>query len=205
MITKREYIIVGIFILIVLSIVGVKYMDKPKEIIFEPKLETTEVEIEVENEESEVVFEDEAEEKWIIVDVCGEVENAGVVRLKEGDRVIDAIESAGGLLDTADRKRVNMARVVIDGEQIYISKQGEETEDIANTKLEKVGNSNKVNINKASKGELQSLGGVGEVLAERIVQHREKNGMFKNIDEIMNVSGIGNKKFESIKEFISVN
>lgn len=146
-------------------------------------------------------------EKDIYVDICGAVKNPGVIKVNEGARVIDAVEIAGGLLSSADRKRVNLARVLIDGEQIYIPEIGEEpwdhSGDIFSGESKSV-QPGKVNINTASSTELQSLNGIGNVLAERIVQYRQEKGKFKRIEDLKNVSGIGEKKYEGIKDAIRV-
>ena len=156
-------------------------------------------------------FEEVGQVNEIMIDICGEILHPGVFRLEEGSRVIDAVTMAGGLLETADRKKVNLARIIEDGEQIYIPAIGEiidridinDPVDTNNSYSLQKGNG-KVNINRASQDELESLSGIGEVLAKRIIQHRAEKGLFNEIDDIMNVSGIGAKKFEDIKDKISI-
>ncbi|MCT4606349.1 MAG: helix-hairpin-helix domain-containing protein [Marinisporobacter sp.] len=161
---------------------------------------------EIENIEKTQEKKEQHVEKLIIVDICGEVKIPGVVKLKEGARLIDGVQRVGGLLKTADRKQVNMAKILVDGEQIVIPKIGEDLKEYKGTEsYEITKKSNKVNINTASKNELESLNGVGEVLAERIVQYRETKGRFHEVEDIMKVSGVGDKKYEMIKEEIRVN
>lgn len=144
-------------------------------------------------------------EQFIMVDVCGAVSEPGVVKLKAGDRIIDAVDAAGGLLPEADRRQVNLARVLEDGEQVYIPETGE-IEYTSNREVHqgKSAVNGKININTATQSELEALNGIGTVLAERILQYRSEKGKFKTIDELKNVSGIGDKKFEGIKDHISV-
>ncbi|QXM05916.1 helix-hairpin-helix domain-containing protein [Crassaminicella indica] len=199
--TKREMVILGIFIFMSILFASDKlYINKSEDIVVEHKsnkMEETEGNKENENEK---------EEKLIMVDICGEVKRSGIVKLKEGARLVEAVNIAGGLLDTADRKQVNMAKVLLDGEQIVIPKIGQDQWNDENPKTYKIHkNSNQVNINTASESELQSLNGVGKVLAERIIEYREKKGRFKHISDIKKVPGVGDKKYEMLKEQIRVN
>ncbi|QZY57072.1 helix-hairpin-helix domain-containing protein [Crassaminicella profunda] len=199
--TKREIAILGIFILTIIVFVADKlYINESKEIVVEHDNKKI--------EEMEKIQEkkDLEEEKFVIVDICGEVKRSGIVKLKEGARLIDGVKIAGGLLETADRKQINMAKVLIDGEQIVIPKIGENpinNSNVASNNM--ITHSNRVNINTGSKSELESLNGIGKVLAERIIQYRETNGGFTSIQDIMKVSGLGDKKYEMIKEQIRVN
>lgn len=148
----------------------------------------------------------------IKVYITGEVKKPGVKELEEGARIEDVINLAGGITDLADISKVNLAYPLEDGQKIcipnvndknevdYISKENENgiIEGIANE------NSSLININKADVDKLTELPGVGEALAQRIVSYREENGKFKSIEDLKNVSGIGEKKFESLKEYIVV-
>ncbi|MBF8982149.1 helix-hairpin-helix domain-containing protein [Lutibacter sp. B2] len=195
---KYKFIIVGVLTIFICLSMGVTYHKNMSSDIVYEKIEDDEDEEEVQvNKE----IEEEKIGKHIMVDLCGEVKNSGVIELDEGARLIDAINLAGGILPTADRKCVNLARVLEDGEQIYIPKIGEASEDVCNERNAKT-SSKKININAASDTELQVLDGVGSVLAKRIVEYREKNGRFKDVRDIMNVAGIGDKKFKSIEEHI---
>ncbi|QEK12048.1 competence protein ComEA [Crassaminicella thermophila] len=203
--TKREFVIISTFVIIMLFIiVGKYYYNESKEIVFEHEMEETK-EIDEDIKKTDITI--SKKEKLIIVDVCGEVRRPGIVKIKEGDRVVDAVTLAGGLLNTADRKQVNMARILIDGEQIYVPKIGENLTsiNISGSVAKASIKSDKININTASKAELESLDGIGESLAKRIIEYRQNNGIFQDIRDIKKVSGIGDKKFSAIKEHICLN
>ncbi len=148
--------------------------------------------------------------KKIIVHIEGDVINPGVYELDADSRVFDAIDAAGGLQQTADRKKINLAKKIIDEEYIYIPREGEELTvgsfgNVPTTNL--VGGdtkSNLININTASAAELTALPGIGEVLANRIIEHRTSKGSFGSIEDLKNVSGIGDRKFSDIKDKITV-
>ena len=151
----------------------------------------------------------------IYIHITGEVKKPGVIELNSGDRVIDAIEKAGGETKQADLSQVNLAYKVEDGQKIYIPNKNEKiTEYIWSGNGNNNGDSNlnnkeqkegkKVNINTANQSELDGLPGIGPALAQRIIDFREENGEFKSIEDIQNVKGIGEAKFEEIKENICV-
>lgn len=153
------------------------------------------------------------EDNLIQVYVCGEVKKPGVYQLKENDRVYQAVEMAGPE-DKADLRLIDMARPLVDGETIVVPGEGELTAEMAGVQgasqlpvsspASPVG-SGKVNINKAPASELADrLNGIGPALSQRIVDYRESNGAFQKIEDIKNVSGIGEKKFEAIKDHITV-
>ncbi|WIV10626.1 helix-hairpin-helix domain-containing protein [Proteiniborus sp. MB09-C3] len=205
--TKREQIVILIFVIIVA--LGYKiYMKKDLELIkADTNLEDNEIisskitNLDNENVKNEI---EEGSPNKIIVHIDGEVINPGVIELNEGARIIDAVNIAGGLTQYADEKRINLAKKVQDEEKIYIPKVGEDVSDLETTFVNHDSpNQGKVNINTATKEELQSLSGIGPVLAERIIEYRQ-NHKFSNIDDIKKVAGIGDKKFESIKDFIVV-
>lgn len=153
--------------------------------------------------------EDEKDNTKIKVYITGEVKNQGVIELEEGDRIADAIEKAGGQTEQASLKNVNLAYQLEDGQKIYIPNINDtETEIIDDGASGVVDNATikqtVVNINKADEKELQSLNGIGESLATSIVQYRKENGKFETIEDLKNVPGIGDSKFENIKEYIKV-
>lgn len=152
--------------------------------------------------------EDEKGNTKIKVYITGEVKNQGVIELEEGDRIADAIEKAGGQTEQASLKNVNLAYQLEDGQKIYIPNVNDnETEiidDGASGVVDDTTNQTVVNINKADETELQSLNGIGESLATSIVQYRKENGKFERIEDLKNVPGIGDSKFENIKEYIKV-
>jgi len=143
---------------------------------------------------------DTEEEKKIYVDIVGAVENSGVISLPEGARVFEALEKAAPE-EKADLDRIKRARPLIDGEKIRVPYQEEESEDREkNTRS----NGGKININQASLEDLTELGGIGEVKARSIIDYREEQGYFQELEEIKKISGIGAATFESIKDSITL-
>ncbi len=158
--------------------------------------------IEVETNAVETIPEEILDYK---VYVCGSVNNPKVVTLKKGSRVAEAVELAGGVNDEADIDSVNFAAFIEDGQKIYIPKEGETVDKIEFTEQNNSIETNSlININKADKSQLQLLPGIGETIAQYIIDYRMQNGNFKSIEEIKNVSKIGDKTFEKIKDRISV-
>ena len=145
----------------------------------------------------------------IYVDVGGEVKNPSVVELPDGSRVTDAITAAGGLTEQADLTDINRAAFVSDGE-IYIPSQVSELEDDGLSVGEGGGggtaksSDGRININTADSTQLQELTGVGPATAEKIIDYRKQNGRFQSIEDIKNVSGIGDKTYEKLKDHIKV-
>lgn len=157
--------------------------------------------------ESSSENEDQAAE--VVVYVCGEVNDSGVYHLPNKSRVCDAIESAGGMTDDAGRDFWNLASEVYDGQMIYVPTK-EEVEsgnvpkpDTENTDVSS-GDSSKININTASKEELMTLTGIGESKADNIIKYRQENGSFSAVEDLTNVSGIGESIFNKIKDSITV-
>ena len=176
--------------------------------------EQNEIDMSVENVKS-----DETSEEKIIVHITGAVNNEGIAEVNEGARLNDVIAAAGGLREDADLNNVNLAYAVEDGQKIYIpskedAKMNEyNEEDLVTTDAGKGvikdndssdGSGSLININSANRDRLTEIPGVGEATAEKIIMYREENGKFKNIEDIKNVSGIGDKKFEAIKSYICV-
>lgn len=147
----------------------------------------------------------------VTIDIAGEVINPGVYKLKGEARINDALVMAGGLAAKADRnwveKNLNQAERLIDGQKIYIPKVGEVVD---NNGSKVLGNSvseiknGLVKLNTATVEQLDTLSGIGPALAGRIIDYREKNGGFKDINELKLVSGIGDKLFEKIKNDVSL-
>lgn len=150
----------------------------------------------------------------IIVHITGAINKQGIVELKQGSRIADAIEKAGGSLETADLDKVNLAYVLEDGQKVYIPKIGDEievfeyiTEGSGNNVIiddEDKRDDTQININKASQTELELLPGIGPSIALKIIEYREENGKFDNIEDIRNVTGIGDSKYNNIKDKICV-
>ena len=146
-----------------------------------------------------------AASEMIIVDVAGAVHSPKVVELPADSRVADAISAAGGLTEDADTSQVNQAAFLTDGEKIYIPSEGEDdTASITGAGGSVSADASKIDINTATSEELQTLNGVGPATAEKIISYRSDVGYFKNIDEIKNIDGIGDKTFEKLKDDITV-
>ena len=154
----------------------------------------------------------------IVVHITGEVKNTGILILPEGARIADAIESAGGETEEADLDEVNLAYVLQDGQKIYIPNKNDKTNLESKVYITSESGDNviidgnvigginkKVNINTATQTELETLPGIGEAIASKIIEYREQNGKFNKIEDLQNVKGIGKAKFEDIKEYIVVN
>lgn len=135
----------------------------------------------------------------LYVHILGAVERPGLYELREGDRAIDAVAAAGGFLDTADQTQLNLARVVVDGEQIVVPVLGE-----APVATPGETASGKVNINTADEAALDVLPRVGPAMAARIIAWREANGRFTAVEDLLNVAGIGDKTFEELRDLVTV-
>lgn len=146
----------------------------------------------------------------IKVHITGEVLNQGLIELEEGSRIDDAIKVAGNITEFADLSKVNLAYELSDGQKVYIPSIKDESEEyISENAGENViededVKDGKININTADIDLLQTINGVGESLANKIIDYRKQNGKFKSIDDLKNVSGIGEKKFEDIKDKVVV-
>lgn len=163
---------------------------------------------------------EKVEEETIIVHITGEVKNWGVIELPQGSRIIDAVNKSGGFTDSADVEAVNLAYVLSDGIKVYIPSKNEEkvgdftTEEyitadsgdnvITGGEQMEENKNELVNINKATQTELETLPGIGPSTALKIISYRNENGAFSSIEDIKNVSGIGDSKFESIRDLICV-
>ena len=137
----------------------------------------------------------------ICVYVCGKVVSTGVYMLEDGARVIDAINIAGGATDEANLRAINLAQELSDGMMINVP--DENSPDITCSQM-MVQPGNKLDINTANAQQFQELPGIGPSLAERIIKYRQENGEFSSVDELLNVSGIGEKKLEGIRELVDV-
>ncbi len=152
--------------------------------------------------------EEEINDKFY-VDIKGAVVSPGVYEVNDDMRVLDVVKLAGGLTEASDDKKVNLAEKLIDQMVIYIPEIGEEgfelvTQVSTGDKSITEQDSKLININTSSASELQSLNGVGEKKAEKIIQFREENGSFKTIEDLKKVDGIGEKTFDSLKSQITI-
>jgi len=137
----------------------------------------------------------------IFVDVTGAVNNPGVYTLSGKSRVIDAIKAAGDSARGADLSTINLARVLTDGEQIYVDAT---VVNSSGARVSKATHAGPININRATAHQLDALDGVGPVIAQRIVDYRKANGSFLSIDDLQKVSGIGAAKFAQIKAKVRI-
>lgn len=217
---KKQKIIIGIVIVIV-AIVAIYYSYKQENIFLE---ETENLEIENQAKEGAEESEETTEKEKIIVHISGAVQNEGIVELESGSRVADAIEKAGGLKENAYMDEINLAYQLEDGEKIHIptieeqkEKENQEskvenesatgsdgtTSRSSNSSINN-GSQTKININTATEEELDTLPGIGPSTAAKILDYRKEKGKFKTIEEIKEVSGIGENKYEKIKDRITV-
>lgn len=152
----------------------------------------------------------EIETELIIVDIKGAVNNPKEYKLKQGARIRDLIEAAGGLTDTADQNKIRFSKVLNDEDCIKIYEIGEvveDTSDIYTAESEESSSeksSSKINLNKASLTELQTLPGIGEVKAQSIIDYRESSGGFKTIDDLTNITGIGPKTVDKFRDMVDI-
>jgi competence protein ComEA len=139
----------------------------------------------------------------IVVDVVGAVHKPGVYDFAQGARVIDAVRAAGGFLPDAEPQAINLARPLVDGEQVVVPKKGE-TPPAATGGGSAQQPGGKVNINSATASDFENLPGIGPVLAQKIVDYRDQHGPFRSIQDLMKVTGIGQKKFDSLSAYVTV-
>lgn len=202
----KKIIIIGVIIIIVIIYAIYKNLsnNQYQEINFEKD--------EIENKEDTENEKTIDEKNYIVLHITGEVINPGIIKIEEGQRVADAIEAAGGVTPNANVNKINLAYILKDGQKLYVPSIYDEeekefiTENIGKNILdESIENNNiKININTATESQLENLSGIGPSTAMKIVNYRKENGLFKSIDEIKNVPGIGESKFNAIKDNICV-
>lgn len=167
------------------------------------------IEPERQDQENDSEVSEEISELQIVIDVAGEVVKPSVYLLPEGTRIFQAIEAAGGLGPKADTSNVNLAAILYDGSKLYIPKKNEKVNVVQTSSnqgsFDISAEPGKVNINTADSTELQKLSGVGPATAEKILAYRRDYGRFNKIEDLMNVSGIGEKTFAKLKSQISIN
>ena len=156
---------------------------------------------------SEEVELEVTESKGIYVYVCGQIQNPGVYVLTEGSRICDLFVMAGGFTKTASTDYWNQARLLKDGEMIYVPSKEEVKGSILQMQEGNAGKDNesdKVNINTASKEELMTIPGIGEAKATAIIAYRKEHGDFASIDEVKNVEGIKDGVYSKMKDYIEI-
>ncbi len=205
---KNKVFVTVVFIIGMFSIVAFTFLipTKPQneQLAFEAHPETQKSVVlgtsDVQNETTEYIY----------VQISGAIKTPQVAKLKKGARVFELIDNSGGFTTDVSNayvnKILNLAKVLNDGEKIYIPYSIEELEPDFATKYSESSTetSDIININTANKEELKTLPQVGDSTAGKIIDYRTKNGPFKSIDEIKNVSGIGDKTFEELKDLISI-
>jgi competence protein ComEA len=144
----------------------------------------------------------------VIVDVAGWVRRPGVYEFRQGDRVIDAIRMAGGGKTGADLQSINLAALLIDGQQIVVPRKGKGSVPGAGTSGGAVPGSGGaeplINLNTATLDQLESLPGIGPALGQRILDYREQHGPFRKVEDLLNVSGIGEKRLADLRSNVTV-
>ncbi len=206
---KIIFIVIGTLMVMFIGYYIIKKQD-------DYKYKEIETIIEEDSAANAVNYEEKIEDTSIIVHVTGAIKKDGIIKAKQGDRIADVIEKAGGITEEADLSKVNLAYRVSDGQKIYIPSINEkdfqtETEEYITNEAgkniiveEKETNKEKVNINTATQTELETLSGIGPSTALKIINYRNENGKFKTKEDIKNVPGIGEQKYESIKENINI-
>lgn len=212
---KRKKQIIGVIIFLFFLTAGLWYYVQGST-LFEQRKITTEITGVLDTLENEAFItqspiQETSETEKLVVHVCGAVENPGIYMLPTGSRLYEAVTMAGGFSEEADSAYHNLARVIEDGERIYILTSSETKELTAeqqvmgesglNASLQSNG---LINLNTATIEQLMTLPGIGEARAADILSYRTKIGQFTDIEELMNVSGIGESRFEKIKDKITV-
>jgi len=229
---KIQKIVIGIIVAVIVGMICYYVYTKDNQIDFTSSedLEINQVENNVQmGESTEELYSD----KMLLVHISGAVNKEGLVELKLNSRISDAIDKAGGLKENADISGINLAYKLEDGMKIYIpnieevKKEQESKQNIlesssnskdntqkyittnaniyeANSESVEQKNNQKININTATQSELETLSGIGPSTALKIIEYRKDNGRFLSIEDIKNVKGIGDAKFNKIKDFIYI-
>lgn len=229
----RKQIIICSVILLILSLTGggIYYnFSKEKKEVKKEILVTKKKKETSKNETSKLSTEEQEKKKEIMVDVKGYVNSPGIYKLSEDNRIIDAITIAGGITKEGDTSVLNLSKklkdemviIVYSYDQVANFKQIKEDELVVQTfckeginevendacieesEKEEANTSEKISINQATKEELMTLEGVGEAKAQSIIAYREENGPFEKLEDLLNVSGIGENLFATIKENITL-
>ncbi|HFI0265208.1 TPA: helix-hairpin-helix domain-containing protein [Streptococcus suis] len=171
-----------------------------------PQIEQTSSSSELVEETSTKVSEEPSQ---LVVDVKGAVAKPGLYTLEAGARVNDAVEAAGGLTSQADPKSINLAQKLSDEAVVYVASKDENISVVASATASSAmspegKNTSLVNLNTATEADLQTISGIGAKRAADIIAYREVNGGFKSVDDLNNVSGIGDKTMESIRPYVTV-
>lgn len=193
---------------IIITVIGITFSslqyNATAEVPNFPEVQTSDTIVE-DDQTTEKGLDDETSPKTIIVDIKGAVQKEGVYELKDEQRVNDLIHLAGGFLPEADPNSVNLAQKLSDEAVIYVALQGENMSVITTSNATPTSEvSDKVSLNTATLSDLQTITGIGAKRAQDIIDYRDANGGFKALEELKNVSGIGDKTFDKIKEGLSL-
>lgn len=208
---KVILIVVAITLLIGIYYFFIKDSDYVENDIY---LNTLYINKEEDNSKTEII----GDKEKIVIYIAGAIKHEGIYELDENSRIADCIEKAGGPTEDANIQNINLAYVLEDGVKVYIPSKNEvnKVEDETNMYVSKESGSqalssdnvtkksSKININTATQTDLETLPGIGPSTAVKIINYRKENGKFTCIDDIKNVSGIGDSKFLKIKEHITV-
>ena len=220
----------GIFIILSIILIGTygfieSFSEKDKYIVSKPEENITNSQIENSDENLDRGYgkdkKDELKKEMITIFISGEVKNQELVEIESDKRLGDAINLLGGLTENADINLVNMAMKLEDGKHYVVPNKQENSSEVlnvtnnaentttvsntnSNTQNTQTEESKIININQATKEELDTLPGIGPSTADKIINYREENSKFNNIEEIQNVGGIGVKKYEDIKDLIGI-
>ncbi|EGP5052007.1 competence protein ComEA [Enterococcus faecium] len=155
--------------------------------------------------------EEDARPKVMYTDIKGSVKEPGIYSFSSEERVYDVLKRAGGLLEEADSDRINFSAKIEDQQVLYIPAVGEEPPELLNQSASPEGKQStadtepsKININTASPSELQQIPGIGSVKAQEIIRFREENGSFQKVEDLQEISGIGEKTVEKLKNFVTI-
>ncbi|AWX47830.1 helix-hairpin-helix domain-containing protein [Enterococcus faecium] len=155
--------------------------------------------------------EEDARPKVMYTDIKGSVKEPGIYSFSSEERVYDVLKRAGGLLEEADSDRINFSAKIEDQQVLYIPAVGEEPPEHLNQSASPEGKQStadtepsKININTASPSELQQIPGIGSVKAQEIIRFREENGSFQKVEDLQEISGIGEKTVEKLKNFVTI-
>ena len=215
MLNNKKIIVISVIIITILFLIYLIYKNNfnySNEINLNEILQTEDTNKEI-NQINNIVTNtiNATQNNEIIVHITGEVKKEGVIHLNKGDRIIDAIKKAGGETKQADLSQVNLAYELQDGQKIYIPNKNEKISEYivggnGNTNINSINSKEetKVNINTANQSELDSLPGIGPATAQKIIEYRNQNGNFKKIEDLQNVKGIGQAKYEEIRNNIEV-
>lgn len=210
---NRKKLIIAIILILILTVAFIIYSiinNNQNNININELIVQNEQEIENETEINEEIKQETTTK--IAVHITGEVKKEGLIYLQQGSRIADAIKKAGGETKEADLSQVNLAYILEDGQKIYIPNKNEKiseyvTKNSGYNVIEKEDQNkeeSKVNINTATQEELDSLPGIGPSIAQRIIEYRNENGKFSKIEDLQNVKGIGDSKYDEIKDNVTV-